>query len=202
MSNKSDNIRSTNWCTLVYPESVDPNWVINLRNEHVPFAFSPLHLYDLEDDYLTLKKPHYHLIIKFDSLKSLTQVKDILIRVMGKDGAVQPFVCNSVRSYTRYFCHLDDPEKHQYNIEEIETYGLPLKDFLSFTPSEAKQIYIQIIQFLVDKNITEYSVLIKHCLLYNTEWLDVLSDHTCFVLNINSYLSSCRGLNKNKDEGN
>ena len=143
MSNKSDNIRSTNWCSLVYPESADPNWIQNLRNEHVPFAFSPLHTDDFEDDGITPKKPHYHLIIKFDSLKSLTQVKDMLIRVMGKDGAIQPFVCNSVRSYTRYFCHLDDPDKAPYSIEEIEVYGLPLKDFLAFTPSEAKQIFRQ-----------------------------------------------------------
>lgn len=199
--------RSSNWVTLVYPESAQDHWLDRLRLQHIPFALSPLHdkdkyVVEIEQEndpdnlFCTvegLKKPHYHLLLKFDTLKSLSQVKCILSEVLGEDGVIQPFVCHSCRQMVRYFAHLDDPEKYPYDFMQIQTYGLPLKDFLSFTPSESKQIFKNIMLWIRDSNCLEYTDLWDHALNFESDWCDVLSDHSCFILNIKADLASRRG---------
>lgn len=207
-----EEFRSSNWCTLVYPESANSRWIDRLRLTHIPFAVSPLHdkdvyVQELEQDYDPdhiyefegMKKPHYHVVLKFDSLKSLSQVKCILAEALGDAGVVQPFVCHSLRQMVRYFAHLDDPQKYPYDFLQTQTYGLPLKDFLTFSPSEANAIFRNIMSWIRVSGVDEFEDVWNYALDHDSDWCDILTKSN-YSFNVTQFLSSRRNRKKENKE--
>lgn len=109
--------RSKYFCSLLYPDSLPSDWMDIISSFHIPYLISPLHDKDVLDDG-TLKKPHYHFMLFFDSLKSLNQVNEMIAPL---NGTICKYV-SSVNAYGRYLCHLDNPEKYQYPISEVTSY--------------------------------------------------------------------------------
>ena len=107
--------RKRNWVFVLYPESAPKNWREQLRDMLVPGFISPLHDKDVNADG-TPKKPHWHVILTFKGLKSYEQVKAITDKL----NAPAPQVCKDTRAYARYLCHLDNPEKAQYEPAQVE----------------------------------------------------------------------------------
>ena len=65
--------RSTLWAFLIYPgDSAPEDWLQKLKTERIRMFISPLHVPDEEE-----KKPHRHVMIFFDSLKSENQANEI-----------------------------------------------------------------------------------------------------------------------------
>ena len=89
----------------------------------------------------------------------------------------------------RYLTHKDNPEKAQYNEEDIKTLnGLDISDFDGITKSMELQLKRGIIQIARNENITEYSVLYDYLDERGiTDMLDILSRNTIFF---NCYLKS------------
>ena len=106
--------RRRNFATVVYPESAPEDWQTILQEQFIPAFISPLHDKDINPTGEP-KKPHYHVMIMFEGKKSREQA----VEVFEKIGGVGSEVVNSVRGYARYLCHLDNPEKAQYNIDEV-----------------------------------------------------------------------------------
>jgi hypothetical protein len=68
-----------------------------------------------------LKKPHYHVICRFDY--SLTMADALgKLDLAGISLAYIERV-NSEDSYIRYLCHLDNPEKYQYSMTDVVSVG-------------------------------------------------------------------------------
>lgn len=107
--------RKRNWVFVIYPESAPENWRAQLKAMLVPGFISPLHDKDFNSDGEP-KKPHWHVILTFKGLKSYEQVKKITDEL----NAPAPQVCKDVRAYARYLCHLDNPEKAQYEPAQVE----------------------------------------------------------------------------------
>ena len=140
--------RTRNWTFVFYPESTREDWRDVLGEKGLQLAISPLHDCDkyTKDVYYTkdctdtdgaehkagelkhragdLKKPHYHAVIVFDSVKSREQVQEIA-QSIAKEGTAAPAVqhCLNLRGSMRYLAHIDNPDKTQYRTEEIETIG-------------------------------------------------------------------------------
>lgn len=97
----------------MYPDSAPGNWKEILASYCIPIAVSPLHAPDpmSEKEY----KPHWHVILKYGSVKSYNQVKPIADSV----NATIPVTIQVFRSAFRYLCHLDQPDKPQYDPGEI-----------------------------------------------------------------------------------
>lgn len=119
--------RSIYWSSIVYPESAkmqikDIKEYFNQRS--IGFFLSPLHNND-KDDEGQLKKPHYHLLLKFSSLKSHLQVQLILSYIT----EVEPIIISNYKMYGRYLTHMDNPEKAQYNKDDVIT-NLDYNEFL------------------------------------------------------------------------
>lgn len=110
--------RKRNWAFVVYPDSAPDNWREMLHEMLVPGFISPLHDADENADG-EQKKPHWHVMLTFKGLKSLAQVKEITEAL----NAPAPQECKDVRAYARYLCHLDNPEKAQYQISDVESLG-------------------------------------------------------------------------------
>lgn len=94
------------WAFIVYEESAPADWVNVLRNQGLQGFISPLHTPDDE-----AKKPHYHVMVRFEGHKSLKNLQEISGSVNGSK-RVMPIQC--WQGYARYLLHLDQPEKEQF----------------------------------------------------------------------------------------
>lgn len=164
--------RTRNFAFLVYPESAPANWLEILADYHVPALVSPLHDKDINPNGEP-KKPHYHVLLIFDGVKSIEQVQLIRDAV----GGVGWEKVSSQRGYVRYLTHLDNPEKAQYDSKDVKAFGgvdyrsivtLPtdidamLDDMTVFI--EANQVYSfrRFASYCRD-NKPDWNYALKHC---------------------------------------
>lgn len=110
--------RTRNYATVVYPESAPENWKERLEQTFIPCLISPFHDRDVNPTGEP-KKPHYHVLLAFESVKTKAQAQEIFDTI----GGVGCEIVNSIRGYARYLCHLDNPEKAQYNIGDVRQFG-------------------------------------------------------------------------------
>ena len=162
--------RARSYATIVYPDSAPADWMEKLEELHVPCLISPLHDQDINPDG-TPKKPHFHVLLLFESVKSPQQVKEMLKKVK----SVGCEKVNSVRGYTRYLCHLDNPEKHQYNPADVQS--LSGADYQSTVElaSDRRETSREIISFCREYGIISFSSLIEYADAYREDWLVYLS---------------------------
>ena len=185
MAEKKDD-RFRNWTFLVYPESAPENWRDLIDNFHVQWACSPLHDSDINPDG-TLKKPHFHVLLSFEGKKSFDQVKAFSDLCSG----VLPIKVESLRGLVRYFAHLDNPEKYQYNICDIDCYGgFNVNDALKPTTSEKQVLLKEIFTFLDDfEKPLDYDQFIMYCIKYDKDDWHYLATETSTIA-IKSFISA------------
>lgn len=107
-----DKFRLFEMILYIDSKSYDINEVLkNIRGERY-YAYS-IHDSDL-DDTGHIKKPHYHVIVRFDNARTCSGVAKLF-------GIPNNFVnhIRNERSYVRYLIHFDDKEKYQYREEDI-----------------------------------------------------------------------------------
>lgn len=181
---KKDN-RFRNWTFLVYPESVIENWIDVINDLHIQWAYSPLHDKDTNPTGEN-KKPHYHVLLSFEGKKSYDQILEITQSVNG----TVPQKVESLRGLTRYFAHLDNPEKYQYCMEDIRCYGgFNVNDALKPTSSEELVLLKEIFSYISGNSILEYSDFIDKCIADSLEdWLYVATKLNTIA--IKSYIQS------------
>lgn len=185
--NKEKSTRSRNWTIVVYPESLPVNWLKILDDLHIEYILSPLHDKDLNADNMP-KKAHYHLLLMFGGVKSFEQVKEITEQL----NAPIPQRCHNSKALVRYMCHLDNPDKHQYNVADIKGYGgVDVAELLRPTSSERYELIREMIIFVKTENITEYKDLVDYAMMNRfDDWLPLLADNCTYMLG--QYIKSNR----------
>lgn len=150
--------RSKNFCTVAYPESISfPELKTFLDELHICYLISPLHDKDVVAEANNApKKPHWHIVLIFDSLKSVPQVKDLM-----HPSTVGLEIVNSLVSYARYLVHMDNPEKAQYNIEDVVFYGIDYKQ-LCLKESDKYDAFGRLLDYVVAEHITSFSSLLLY----------------------------------------
>lgn len=146
-------VRGEIWGIIIYPDSMPDNWQEILEDLKVPVFVSPLHDRDVNPTGEP-KKPHYHVVIHFDGMKSLTQVKEI----SNKLNAPNPEKQDSWRGSVRYLCHLDTPSKARYNDDDVISLGGA--DYLSVITNSSEKY--EIIGEIVDWIVTPGNEVIHH----------------------------------------
>ena len=176
--------RNKYWVTEFYPESLDIDLVISRLHElHICAFISPVHDSDVNPDG-EVKKAHYHVILIFDSLKSFDQVQEI-VEFLGTVGC---FYCVSFRGYARYLCHLDNPEKHQYNIDSV--YQIGDISYFEVISSTADKIELmgEICEFCYNFEIFDFSYIVLWSYHQRKlDWLECLRNQAIFF---RTFLSS------------
>lgn len=190
--------RSTSWAFIVYPESLPANWLSILRDLHITGAVSPLHDKDIDINSGEIKKSHYHVLLHFPSKKSIVQIYQIS-RSLGSN--VAPETVHSFEGYFRYLIHADDPEKYQYNKEDITPLcGLDVNSYFLPPKSEVAEINYEIVKFLFDHpEICEFDVLMGQSFAHKN-WAMILSNYPCY--GVNRILNSRRYRNEQKNKEN
>ncbi len=180
--------RTRNYATVVYPESAPENWQEILSEQCVPSFISPLHNKDKnptgED-----KKEHYHVVIMFESTKTAEQAIEIFTKI----GGVGCEKVNSIRGYARYLCHLDNPEKAQYNQDDVHCLGGADYFATIGLPTDKYKAIKEMIDFCNESGIISYSDLLEYCSVERFDWFRVLCDNGTVV--IKEYLKSKRWTN-------
>lgn len=174
------------WAFVLYPESAPDNWRELLQQTGLACAVSPLHDKDINPTG-EIKKAHYHIILCYSGPTTFNSVKKIT------DNLNQPIPIplEQVRGYFRYLTHKDNPEKYQYNDNEITTINdFDIDNYNDLSVSQIKHIMIDIQRICRDNRIMEYSDLLDFLLdseLFS--YLDVAQNHTILF---NTYITSQR----------
>lgn len=183
--NNQSQKRTRNYATIVYPESAPPNWLDILKEQMIPCFVSPLHNEDVNPDG-TAKKAHYHVQAIFDGVKSRQQAVDIFTSF----GGVGCEYVNSVRGYARYLCHLDNPEKHQYQPSDVMAlFGADYMSVISL-PTDRYAIIKDMMAYCKANRLYAYCDLMDYAAEEKADWFNVLCDNGSYV--IKEYLKSLR----------
>lgn len=189
MSKKTS--RTRNYGCVVYPESAPDNWVELLAEHKVPALVSPLHDRDV-DPQQQPKKPHFHVVIMFEGPKTIEQAKEIFDPI----GGVGCEIIKSIRGYARYLCHLDNPEKYQYDESKIiELYGADYKE-ICLLQSDKYKIIEEILEFIDQEDICSYYDILRYARVNNPSWFRSLLDNSTFV--VKEYIKSRYWVKKEK----
>jgi hypothetical protein len=180
---KSTQVRTRNFATVIYLDSAPSNWQEILSDLHVQAFVSPYHDKDKNPNNEN-KKPHYHVMIMYDGKKSIEQAKENFDKI----GGVGCEIVNSTRGYARYLCHLDNPEKQQYNIDDVKSFGGA--DYMSIINLVTdKYIIIGEMQDFCEKyNITSFYLLCNYARKNRSDWYRALCDNSSFYMK--EYLKS------------
>ncbi|HCZ0060483.1 TPA: replication protein [Staphylococcus aureus] len=187
--------RSTKWTFLIYKESAPENYLEILENIHVPFVLSPWHNKDINSATGEIKKSHKHGALFFDSLKSYSQVSELISENL--NGPTHVEIVMSPKGMFDYFTHAQNPDKTPYNIDDIEYgAGFDIDNFL--LKQNSKAFINEVIDIIETKDFTEIQDLIKYARDNNYLLLNLIVDKTYFFAR---YLDSRRHHPvKNKEE--
>lgn len=180
--------RSLTWAFIIYPESMPDNWLDILRDLHTMGAISPLHDKDANPNH-EMKKPHYHVLLKFPTKKSYLQISSIALR-LGSKAPCEPV--DNFEGYLRYLIHIDNPEKYQYSITDIiPLCGLDVESYFAPSKSRLAAVITEMVCFLIDRpDICEFDVL-RALVNDNKQWCYALDNTPCFgvvrILNSRRY---------------
>lgn len=191
-ANIQTNERTRNWACVLYTESADDNFRYKIAEWHIPAFLSPLHdkdpklnpdtgeiLYD-ENCEIIFKKPHYHLQLIFDSVKTEKQARD-LFETIGGVGCER---INSFIGYARYLCHLnEDPVlKPLYNVRDVMAFGGA--DYMrTITMCYDKNATMnEMREWCSNNDIIAYEDLYNYAATCEPEWFDCLNNSGTYVM--------------------
>ena len=177
-SSVEDN-RKRNWTAVVYPESAPENWREILDSEHIEWVESPLHDKDINPDG-SIKKPHWHIMLLFEGKKNYEQIKEITDKI----NAPIPKYVQSARAMTRYFAHLDNPEKAQYAVSEIRGHGgVDLAELLKPTASSRYEMIADMVEYIKRNEVTEFIDFVDFSKnTHYDDWFPLLCDSASFII--------------------
>lgn len=182
---KATETRTRNFATVVYPESAPSNWYDILDAERIPTLVSPLHDRDTNQTAeKELKKAHYHVIVMFSSVKTKAQAK----AVFDKIGGVGCEAVQSIRGYARYLCHLDNPEKAQYDQSDVRALnGADYYGNIEIATDKYKAIK-EMLSWCRANDVFSFAELFEYAMDERQDWFRVLCDSSTMV--VKEYLKS------------
>ena len=178
--------RSNKWAFLIYQERALENYLDVLEEMHIPFVLSPWHDKDINKETGEFKKAHKHGVLFFESLKSYTQVSELLTEKLHTPSHVE--IVMSPKGMYDYFIHAENPDKTLYNIDEIESgCGFELDQFLITNNNE--QFLSTVIDIIEEHNFIEFNNLVRYARVENPLLLYIIINKTYFFA---KYLDSRR----------
>lgn len=194
---KKREARSKVWAGVVYPESAPQDWQDKLRELLIDAFISPLHDKDCNADG-EVKKAHWHVMLMFGSMKTAAQAKEAF---QSFGCTVEPQRVRNTRGMARYLCHMDNPDKYQYNQADVVAIGAA--DYLSAIglPTDKYDILIQMQDWCDANKVYGYATLVRYARSNRPDWFRCLADNGTVMMK--EYLKSARwedGLNDKERE--
>lgn len=168
---------------LLYPESADPNWKEILADTHIMMFVSPLHDKDINPDG-SQKKPHYHIMMMFEGVKTDEQFKAIRDSVKG----VGNEIIHTARGYARYLTHKDNPEKAQYNDTDVLCFGgADYREMVSI-PTDVDALISDMTKYIDTYFVYSFRQFFNYCRDCKPDWYYALVHGQSYI--IKEYIKS------------
>lgn len=169
-------VRTRNYACVVYPESAPENWLQLVEDLKIPAFISPLHDLDINATG-EKKKPHYHVMFMYDGPRSAELVRKDFESFKG----VGCEKVNSVRGMARYLAHLDNPEKHQYSVDDVRSFGgADYRQAIGTVADKAKAIR-EMIAFINENDVQSFSDLMDYASINRSDWFDCLINSGAYI---------------------
>ena len=178
------NNKIRNFAFIVYKDSVSEEWETLLRDQCLN-GYYIFHDRDVNSDG-TIKKSHFHVLIALDGPRSCNSIKRLVSYLGGANGVFQEV--NSLRGYARYLCHLDNPDKHKYDVNDVVSMGDGDYALYIQTDKDKKAIVKDIIKFCKENKIYSYANLLDYCIKQKDDWFTILNGYNGQV--VRDYIKS------------
>lgn len=178
---KSGATRTRVFAILVYEDSAPIDWRERLVQQHVAAFISPYHDKDKDPDG-SGKKPHWHVLVMFDGVKSQAQVDAFWDSVLGPDRVKLYENVNSTRGYARYLCHMDNPEKAPYSKDDVIALGGADYEEVISLPSDDYAVLDEIFEYLEESNHRYYSEFMRFCRRERRDWWKLLAKRYSYMV--------------------
>lgn len=175
------------WTFVFYPESAPENWAQIIEGWHTEAFVSPLHDKDLNGDNEE-KKPHRHVVVVFSGNKSAEQVQELSDQLSGVKIIPAKNRVADKRIMVRYLVHYDNPEKFQYEIEDISEFGGADKLVHFAGEKEDDTAVREMMQFAREQGISSFAALADYAADEKPEWFRVLVSRRSYFMD--KYLKS------------
>lgn len=154
-----------------------------LLETHVQVLISPLHDQD-KNEKGELKKEHYHIMLLFDGPKTREQAQEIFDSIK----ATKCEAVKSVRGQARYLCHLDDPDKAEY--DQAEVTELNGADYFALIdlPANRYRAIKEMIRYCNENRMYSFADLTDYAAENNEQWFRCLCDNSAYI--VKEYLKS------------
>lgn len=175
--------RTRNYACVVYLDSAPSDWREIITQSKIPVFISPLHDKDINPNNEP-KKPHYHIMAMYDSVKSPEQATEFFKSF----GGVGCETVNSVRGYARYLCHLDNPEKAQYSTDDVVSLGGA--DYIAAigTAADKAKAIREMVNWIEENDCICFADLFMHASVNRSDWFDCLINSGAYV--VKEYIKS------------
>lgn len=174
---KTGDNRLRNWACVLYPDSAAENWLSIIADSKIPTYVSPIHDRDVNPNGEP-KKPHYHVLTPYEGKKSEAQAR-AFFESFGGVGCER---VNSLRGYARYLCHLDNPEKAQYDPSQVKSFaGLDYHETIGL-PIDRYNSIADMMEFCDEHNIFSFAHLLRIARDNRPDWFRILCDSGAFVM--------------------
>lgn len=186
---KREESRGVNLIAVFFLEDLPEDWKELINSLRVKWIESPVHDKDFDANG-TPKKIHVHGLFMFSSKTSLTAFYEMFKELFGESetgsviGVPFPKVCRDRCSMVRYFAHMDDPQKAQYDVADIIGHnGADVSEILRYSATETREMIVAIEEFIEDNKIVELSALSKRIRYDQPEW------HTLVATKMTTYFT-------------
>lgn len=178
--------RSTKWTFLFYEESAPEDYLNILEELHIPFILSPWHDKDINRQTGEFKKSHKHGAFFFDSLKSYSQVSNIISDKLNGPAHVE--VVMSPTGLFDYFTHAESLTR-PLTISKILklVIGFDLDKFLMEV--KTSDFIHEVVDIIEENDFTEFEELVWYARANNINLLGLIIERTYFFA---KYLDSRR----------
>lgn len=181
--NSSKPSRTRNYATVVYPESAPKNWQDLVADSKLPVFISPLHDKDINPTGEP-KKPHFHVMVMYDNVKTSEQAREFFETI----GGVGCETVNSVRGYARYLIHADNPEKAQYSIEDVKSFGGADYIHAIGTQADKAKSIREMVAWIEENDCICFADLFMYASVNRSDWFDTLINSGAYV--VREYIKS------------
>lgn len=167
------------WTGVFYEDSAPKDWAKRISELRVPCVVSPLHDSDVNDDPdRTPKKPHRHFLAIYPSKKSIDQFMDDFGFLKGPRGQRVA----SKKGAARYLCHLDNPEKAQYDPKDVQCFSGADYLVLIESASDRYVVVAEMLDFCRVNRLVSYRDLMDYAREHNDRWFRCLCDNGTYVM--------------------
>ena len=191
--------RAKNYALVVYPDDLPDRakdtWMGSLSSLGYKMAVSPLHDKDTNPDG-EIKKAHWHVLLQGDkSWINFKTLKELVLTEFDGRGVAVPQSVSNVVGFMRYLVHLDNPEKFQYDKNDIRLFnGATVENAFALSKDDELAIRCDIIRYVREhEDVNEYYQVVDTALQMSNDgdnaWIKALDNRSHMI---ESYIRSKR----------